>query len=650
MRHLPALALLLASTPLAAQLQPPGNSQPAATAPFGPAVPEARDVPYPGTMILKVDATDTRQGVFSVEQTIPVAGAGPLVLLLPEWLPGNHAPRGQISNIAGVRFEANGRPVAWARDPVNVFAFRLEVPAGATAVTARFQYVSPVDEDQGRVVMTPAMMNIQWELVSLYPAGYFTRRIPVQASVTYPAGWQAGTALRPDATSGATVTYKTVDYDTLVDSPVFAGAHFRRVKLTDDVTLNIVADEEANLAFSDDQIAAHRRLAREARALFGANHFDHYDFLLALTDEMGGIGLEHHRSSENGVDPEYFTDDWADGPGRRTLLPHEMTHSWNGKHRRPADLWTPDFATPMRDSGLWVYEGQTQFWGTVLSARSGLLTKQQTLDIIAQTAAGMQQRVGREWRPLIDTTNDPVLSARRPKPWASWQRSEDYYNEGLLIWLEVDAILRNRSGGKRSLDDFARAFFGGKDGDWGVVTYDRADVIATLNRVQPYDWAGLLAERLDRTAAEAPLAGLRANGYELAYGTTKTDAVKAAETRYKATDFTYSLGLSVAESGAVRQVVWGSPAFQAGLTNAAVITGVNGRTYTGDRLADAVKASATTPVTLSVTEGSQVRTVALPYTGGPRYPVLRKVGSGVTGLDRLLAPRLGGGRQPQDRP
>ena len=644
MRQLAFAALLLASTPLSAQMQPATNSQPEATAPFGPAIPAARDVPYPGTLSLKVDATDTRQGIFRVEEVIPVAGPGPLTLLLPEWLPGNHAPRGQISNITGLTFTANGQTIPWTRDPVNVFAFHLDVPAGAEGVTARFQYVSPTDEDQGRIVMTPAMMNIQWELVSLYPAGFYTRQIPVQATVTYPAGWQNGTALRPDGTTGATVSYRTVDYDTLVDSPVFAGAHFRHVPLTDDVTLNIVADEEADLAYTDDQIAAHRRLAREARVLFGANHFDHYDFLLALTDEMGGIGLEHHRSSENGVGPEYFTKDWADGPDSRTLLPHEMTHSWNGKYLRPADLWTPDFATSMRDSGLWVYEGQTQFWGTVLAARSGLLTTQQTLDILAQTAAGMQQRVGREWRPLIDTTNDPILSARRPKPWSSWQRSEDYYNEGLLIWLEVDSILRERSGGKRSMDDFARAFFGGKDGDWGVVTYDRAGVIATLNRIQPFDWAAFFTERLDRPEAEAPLNGLTADGYELVYGAEKTSAVKAAEERYKAADFTYSLGISVAEDGGVRQVVWDSPAFKAGLTNASEIVGVNGRTYTADRLADAVRMSATEPVTLTLEEGSQVRTVALEYTGGARYPVLRKVGSGTTGLDRLLAPRLGGGR------
>ena len=648
MRHLPFAALLLASTPLAAQSQPASNSQPAATAPFGTPVPAARDVPYPGAMSLRVDATDTRQGIFRVEQTIPVAGGDPMVLLLPEWLPGNHAPRGQISNITGLDFSADGQPVAWTRDPVNVFAFRLDVPAGARAVTARFQYVSPTDDGQGRIVVTPAMMNIQWELVSLYPAGYYTRQIPIQATVTYPAGWQAGTALRPMAApagaGGNAVAYDTVDYNTLIDSPVFAGAHFRRVALSDEVALNLVADEESDLAFSEEQIAAHARLVREARALFGANHFDHYDFLLALTDEMGGIGLEHHRSSENGVGRDYFTKKWADGPDSRTLLPHEMTHSWNGKYRRPADLWTPDFATPMRDSGLWVYEGQTQFWGTVLSARSGLLTKQQTLDILAQTAAGMQQRVGREWRPLIDTTNDPILSARRPKPWSSWQRSEDYYNEGLLVWLEVDSILRDRSRGRRSMDDFARAFFGGRDGDWGVVTYDRADVIATLQRLQPYDWAAFFAERLDRPAATAPLNGLAANGYELIYGTEKTDAVAAAEDRYEATDFTYSLGLSVNDGGEVRQVVWNSPAFAAGLTNATHIVGVNGRSYSADRLADAIKLSATEPVTLTLEDGSQVRTVALDYTDGPRYPTLRKVGSGTTGLDRLLEPRLGAGR------
>ena len=647
MRRL-ALLALFASTPLAAQMQPATNSQPAATAPLPPPVPTAHDTPHPGTIQLTVDATDTRQGIFRVTETIPVVEPGELVLMLPEWLPGNHAPRGQISNVTGLTFEANGQAIPWTRDPVNVFAFRLDVPAGTSAVTARFQYVSPTNEDQGRVVVTPTMMNIQWELVSLYPAGFYTRQIPIQATVTYPAGWQAATALRSDGPATGTVAYNAVDYDTLVDSPVFAGQHFRAVKLTDDVTLNIVADEEANLAFSDDQIAAHTRLAREARAVFGANHFDHYDFLLALTDEMGGIGLEHHRSSENGVDPDYFTKAWSEGPDSRTLLPHEMTHSWNGKHRRPADLWTPDFATPMRDSGLWVYEGQTQFWGTVLAARSGLLSKQQTLDIIAQTAAGMQQRVGREWRPLIDTTNDPILSARRPKPWSSWQRSEDYYNEGLLIWLEADSIIRRESGGRRSIDDFARAFFGGRDGDWGVLTYDRADVIATLDAVQTHDWAGFLAERVDRPAAEAPLNGLAGDGYELAYGTEKTSAVKAAEERYEATDLTYSLGLSVAEGGEVRQVVWNSPAFTAGLTAASKITGVNGRTFTADRLEDAVKVSAQTPVTLTLEEGSRVREVAIPYTGGPRYPVLRKVGTGTTGLDRLLAPRLTPARQPTE--
>ena len=640
MRALALTTLLLASTPLAAQMQPATNSQPAATAPLPAPIPAARDVPYPGTIQLRVDATDTRQGIFRAEEVIPVAGPGPLVLLLPEWLPGNHAPRGQISNITGLTFTANGQTIPWTRDPVEVFAFRLDVPAGAEAVTARFEYVSPTDGDQGRVVVTPAMMNIQWESVSLYPAGFFTRQIPIQATVTYPAGWQAATALRSDGPASGTVAYNTTDYDTLVDSPVFAGQHFRSVPLTDDVTLNIVADEAANLAYTDEQIAAHRRLALEARALFGVNHFDHYDFLLSLTDEMGGIGLEHHRSSENGVDPEYFTDDWADGPGRRTLLPHEMVHSWNGKHRRPADLWTPDFATPMRDSGLWVYEGQTQFWGTVLAARSGLITQQQARDVIAQTAAGMQQRVGREWRPLIDTTNDPILSARRPKPWASWQRSEDYYNEGLLLWLEADSVIRRESGGRRSLDDFARAFFGGRDGDWGVRTYDRAEVIATLNQVQPYDWAAFLTERLDRTATQAPLNGLAGNGYELAYGTEKTGAVKSAEERYEAADFTYSLGLSVGKGGELGQVVWGSPAFQAGLTAASTLLAVNGRSFTADRLEDAVKVSAQTPVTLTVEEGSRVREVTIPYSGGPRYPVLRKVGTGTTGLDRLLAPRL----------
>ncbi len=437
--------------------------------PIAATIPAARDVAYPGTIKLEVEATDLDRGIMKIKETIPVAGSGPLVLLAPQWIPGNHAPRGPIDKLAGLEITANGQKLAWKRDPVDVYAFHVDVPEGVREIEARFLHLSATASDQGRITVTREMLNVQWEAVSLYPAGYFTRQIPIVASLTIPAGWRAATALRPTASKGGRIDYGQVSYEVLQDSPVFAGKYFRADDLGQGVTLNSVADSAKELAIPADVLAKHRALAEQAVKLFGARHFDHYDFLHAVTDRMGGIGLEHHRSSENQNDPGYFID-WAGSLADHNLLPHEFTHSWNGKFRRGADLWTPDFKTPMRNSLLWVYEGQTQFWGYVLEARSGLSTKQEVLDKLALVAAGLDTLPGRQWRPLQDTTNDPIISARRPKGWSSFQRSEDYYNEGLLIWTEADAIIREGTGSKKGMDDFARAFFGDNDGDWGEVT------------------------------------------------------------------------------------------------------------------------------------------------------------------------------------
>ncbi|MET0270126.1 MAG: peptidase M61, partial [Sphingomonas sp.] len=354
-----ALAVLAAHPSLA---QAPAKSAPQPTA-LPNDVPAARDIPYPGTIRLTVDATDTRRGIFRVKEVIPVApGARRLTLLYPEWLPGNHAPRGPIDDVSGFRFTAGGQVLTWKRDPVNVYAIHLDLPEGAAEVQAEFQYLSPTAPAQGRVVMTNEMLNLQWNLVAFYPAGYFTRRIPVDATAILPAGWRYGTALRPrDPAATGAVAFQTIDFDDLVDSPMFAGRHFRQEQLTPDVRLNIVADNAEELAATPEQIETHRELVRQAVKLFGSQHYDHYDFLLAISDKQGGIGLEHHRSSENGVMPGYFTK-WADFAGRRNLLPHEFTHSWDGKYRRGADAFTADFTGPMRNSLLWVYEGQTQFW------------------------------------------------------------------------------------------------------------------------------------------------------------------------------------------------------------------------------------------------------------------------------------------------
>jgi predicted metalloprotease with PDZ domain len=630
-----ALLLATVATPALA-----ANSAPQPV-PIVDTIPAARDVPYSGTMILRVDATDLDQNIFSVQQTIPVAKSGQMTLLFPEWLPGNHAPRGQVEKVAGLVIKAGGKVLRWQRDPVDVYAYHIDVPSGARALDLSFKFLSATAGDQGRIVVTREMLNIQWEAVSFYPAGYFTRQIPVTASVTYPAGWQAATALRPTATATAanTVTYGTVSYEVLVDSPVFAGKYVRKDDLGQGVTLNTVADDPKELVVSEATLQLHRNLVDQAVKLFGARHFDHYDFLHAVTDRMGGIGLEHHRSSENQNDPGYFTD-WAASLPDHNLLPHEFVHSWNGKFRRGADMWTPDYKMPMRGSLLWVYEGQTQFWGHVLEARAGLTSKQDKLDTLAAIAAGLANRPARDWRSLDDTTNDPVISARRPKGWTSYQRSEDYYNEGLLIWTEADAIIRQGTNGAKGMDDFAKAFFGINDGDWGQVTYTFDDVVSTLNGVMPYDWRGYLTSALTQKN-KAPLGGFTRSGYTLVYTETPTNWITKAQKAGKYTDLVYSLGINLAKAK-ITAVLWDGPAFKAGLTVGQEIIAVNGVPYSEEVIKAAVTAAkgGTAPIRLTLKTEALVRDVNVTWNGGLRYPKFEKAAGVADGpLDRLLAPR-----------
>src|SRR5216117_602343 len=612
-------------------------------APARTAIAAPRDISYPGTLRLSVDATDIDRHIFIVRESIPVRGGDSLVLFYPQWLPGNHSPTGRIDKLAGLTIRANGMPVEWRRDTVNVFAFHVAVPANVTALDVEFQFLSPVDTDEGRIVMTPEMLNLQWNAVVLYPAGYFTRQIMVEPSVRLPDNWQFATALETASSNGGITNFKRVPLETLVDSPIFAGRYFKRVDLEAGggapVHLDIVADRADLLEMKPEQLAAHQGLVEQGNKLFGSHHYDHYDLLLALTNRMGGIGLEHHQSSENGTAATYFTE-WEKNVDRRDLLPHEYTHSWNGKFRRPADLWTPSFNTPMRDSLLWMYEGQTEYWGFVLAARSGLWTRQQVLDAIAATAAVYDHRAGREWRSLEDTTNDPIMALRRPLAWRSWQRSEDYYLEGQLIWLDADTLIRELSHGARSLDDFARAFFGINDGSYIPVTYTFGDVVNALNRVQPHDWSKFLRARLDRHGPGAPLDGLNRGGYKLVYKETPSEYFKNEEERRKISDLTYSLGMIIGNEGKLTDVLWEGLAYQKGLTVGTQIIAVDGIAYNIDRLKAAIKEAqrAGTSIELLVKNGDHYRTVRIDYHDGLRYPHLERSGA-VAFLDQILAPR-----------
>ncbi|MFK2879416.1 M61 family metallopeptidase [Rhodanobacter hydrolyticus] len=630
-----ALAVSLALAASAASAQVSSSTQ----------VPVPQDTPYPGTIAIHVDASDTRQGIFRVHETIPVQ-AGKLTLLYPEWIPGNHSPSGPVAMLAGLKLSANGKPVAWTRDKYDVFAFHLDVPAGASSLDADFQYLSP--RDDGSYEMTGSMLMLEWDKMSLYPAGYYTRDIHVEPSVSLPQGWQFGSALETAAQSGDDTTFKPITYNTLVDSPIYAGRYFKRVDLNPgdkaSVHLDIVADAPKYLEMTPGQVAQHRALVTQAVKLFGSHHYDHYDFLFSLSDVMSGNGLEHHQSSENGLGADYFTA-WSDDAPGRDLLAHEYTHSWNGKFRRPADLWTPNFNVPMGDSLLWVYEGQTQYWGFVLTARSGLWTPEQFRDALAMDAANYERnRPGFQWRTLEDTTNDATAAHRSALPYRSWQMSEDYYSGGQMMWLAVDAKLRELTGGKKSLDDFAQAFFGVDNGSFVTKTYTFDDVAATLGGVAKYDWASFLRARV--AVVNPPLVdGLAGAGWKLVYTDKPSEFEKQYDSRPESPrhiyNFAWSIGMTLTDDGAINDVRWGGPAFKAGVSTGAAVVAVNGKAYSREVLKEAIAAAKTgqAPIELLLKFQGSLQTVPVNYHGGLQYPHLERIAGAPDYLDQIIAAR-----------
>jgi predicted metalloprotease with PDZ domain len=621
------------------------SAGPASNPPITP-ISAPQDRAYPGEIHLSVDASDTARRIVRIHESLNGVAPG-TVLLFPKWLPGDHAPDGPIDRLAGLRITSGGNPVSWSRDVVDLYAFRLNLAPGTRSIDIDFDYLSPTDSKIGAMEVSRDMLMIEWNELVLYPAGYFTRRIPVEATLTLPVGWQFGSALEPATTSAARTTFKRVALETLIDSPVYAGRHFVRLDLDPDaaasVHMDLFADRPELLAVKPEELEAYRALVRQAYRLFASHHYAHYDFLYSLSDQIQQAGLEHHQSSENGTDPESFTE-WNGTAYVRDLLPHEFTHSWNGKFRRPADLWTPNYNVPMRNSLLWVYEGQTQYWGQVLAARSGLRTRQQALDQLALTAASYAHQSGRSWRSLQDTTNDEILNPRGWLSWEDWQRFKDYYDEGELIWLDADTLIRERSKGQRSLDDFARTFFGIHDGSSITLTYTFEDVVKALNAVEPYDWAGFLRQRLDTVTRPAPLDGLARGGYHLKYTDVPSAFIKATDEQRKRVNLLFSIGLEIDDQdkgGSISQVMWNSPAFAAKLTTAGRILAVDGIAYSADVLKDAIEAARGNEklIELIVQTGDRFEVAKLDYHDGLRYPTLERDTSQPARLDEILSAR-----------
>jgi predicted metalloprotease with PDZ domain len=582
---------------------------------------------------LEVDLTDAPRNIYHSRLTIPVK-PGPLTLVYPKWIPGNHRPSGPIANVTGVKMEAGGQPLAWERDPVDMYAFHVVVPAGANQLQVSLDTIT----NEGSAgasgpAATSNVLDLNWNQVVLYPQGASSDDVQVEASIQLPLGWKLGTALPlegRDLKYHELNKFKPVSLTTLVDSPLIAGAHYRKIELTKPGetpvhVIDMVSESEAGLAMTPADEAAYRKLVAETGALFGARHYLQYHFLLTLSDDAGHHGVEHHQSSDNSVgertliDPELHLLEAG-------LLPHEFTHSWNGKYRRPAGLATRNYQDPMVGDLLWVYEGLTEYLGQVLTARSGLMSAEQYREALAATAAALDHRAGRTWRPLEDTARSVQILRMQGPEWQNWRRGLDYYPEGELIWLEVDTIIRQQSRGQKSLDDFCRLFHGGESGPPKVVPYTIDDLVRALNQVTPYDWASLLQERVNATKAGAPLGGIERGGWHLVYNDQPNGLIHAGEELDKYVDAAYSLGFVVKKDGEFKDVIHGSPAYAAGIGPGMKLVAVNGRAWSKDVLRDALRESKAgkQPIDLLVENAKFFKTYSIAYHEGIRNPHLER--------------------------
>jgi len=592
---------------------------------------------------LRVDATEAPRRLYHAELSIP-AVPGPMTLFYPKWIPGEHAPTGPVTDLAGLKISSGGRSIEWKRDSIELFAFHINVPPGAGSVDVKLDFLSNSDAAgfSSGASATSELAVLSWNQLVLYPQGKASDDVQVAAELRLPAEWKFGTALPVERTNGSSVQFKTASLTTLVDSPVLAGKHFRRIELSSGSRpahyLEIAADSDEALNAPAELIDGYRKLVREAQALFGATHYREYHFLLALSDQIAHFGLEHHESSDNQSRENYLVDANSEAVGA-TLLSHEYSHSWNGKYRRPDGLATRDFEQPMKGDLLWVYEGLTEYLGWVLAARSGLRTPEMNRQFLALDAAMLDNRAGREWRSLADTAIAARLLYEARSDWEMSRRGVDFYDEGLLIWLEADTIIRAQTQGRKSLDDFCRVFHGGSSGAPEVRPYSFESLTEALNGVARYDWKNFFETRINRIGTvNAPLGGVESGGYHLTYTDKPSMAQRAAEQVHEGANLAFSIGLILNNDGTIVDTLPEKPAAKSGIGPGMKVFAVNDRKYSNDVLREEIRTAKNSgTLDLLVANGKSVTTYKLNYREGEKYPILER-NSQPTLLDEIFRP------------
>lgn len=576
---------------------------------------------------LTVDAHGITRGLYHVTERFP-ASPGKLTLWFPRWIPGWHSPGGPVAGNIRFSVSADGRPLAWARDSVDMNQVTANVSSGAKEIAVEF-----TQADSGG---SAHLARVDWNELIWYPAGP-SDSVRVQASLLLPDNWSAACPL-PFRSGAGRIDFDPVSLTRLVDSPAEIGRYYKRYDVTGNSGvkhyLDVMADTPQGIETPADIIDHVRRTHEEMEAITGATHYREYHWLLTLSDNGAGAGLEHHECSEDGTGSNGFTStvDLAD------LLCHEYFHSYNGKFRRPEGLCTPDYQKPMKDDLLWVYEGMTQFMGHLLSARAGWWTPEQWREQMALNYVEMNTTRGREWRPLVDTaTGVPATSFGRGGPsWSSARRRADYYVEMTIIWLEVDMKIRELTDGKRSIFDFQRLFHGGPSNGPELKPYTFDEVVATLNKVAPYDWAALLKERVYQLQPELSQKGFEMAGWKLVYNDKPNSMMGLLYGSKGGLMLNTSIGLFVAPDGTIQDVMPGYLGDKAGLAPDMKILSVNGGKYSDDRLSQATKMGGTIDLIVSYKE--DVRPVSIVYEGGLKIPHLERIAGAPNRFEDLLKP------------
>jgi len=595
---------------------------------------------------ITADLSQASRKLYHAEIDVPVQ-PGPISLTTPKWIPGNHRPTGPVDEITGVVFTANGKVLPWRRDDEDLYEFHVTVPAGVTTLHAHLDCIVIARVSQKLAVL-------EWEKLLLYPANTPVKDIPIQPSIKVPTGWGVGTALTPtdgydpQHPRGGTIHYAATTVEQLEDSPVITGEYFHEFVLAPEVTpkhyIDVVADSPEDSQLRPALLVELNNLVRETGAAYASRHYNVYHFLLTLSDVAGGEGLEHGQSSDNGVGEKGFSDA-AHQLAESDLLSHEFTHSWNGKYRRPFNLYQDTFAKMQEGSLLWVYEGMTEYLGNVLAARSGLKSQEQYRDMLAASAANLDYKVGREWRSTEDTAIAASILRGGNPAWANWKRGQDYYQEGELFWLDADTTIRKLTDNKKSLTDFLHIFLG-KGGNTGplIVPYTRDELIADLNQVVKNDWATFMRDRIDAINPHADLAGIERGGYKLVFTDKPTKSARteasAGGRRGAGIDVWYSAGIRVMGDGTISDVRWNGPADKARLFPGQKIIAVNGIVFSGDALKSAIKQAkgATEPIHLILQGDTFVTTADLDYHDGERYPSLARIDGTPDYLDDITKP------------